>query len=111
MAVTFSAGSRLIFVTGQIATDGAGNVVCEGDPAGQTRVVFERIEAILSEAGADLSDLVSLTIYLSDLANFDAVSRIRNEIVGSPAPSSTLLEVSALAEKGCLVEISGVAAK
>ncbi len=103
-------GAKLVFVTGQVATDAEGNVLCPNDPAGQTRVVFERIEAVLAEAGGDLSSLVSITIFLTDLAHFKAVSGTRNEILGEIAPSSTLVQVAGLVETGCLVEINAVGA-
>lgn len=111
VAVDLAPSSRLVFVTGQVATDSEGTVLCQGDPAGQTHVVFDRIAAILAEAGAELGDLVSLVVYLPDLSHFHAVSSVRNERLGAHAPSSTLVEVSRLVEAGCLVEISGVAAR
>jgi 2-iminobutanoate/2-iminopropanoate deaminase len=110
MAVSIPTLSRLVFVTGQVATDYDGNVLCRDDPAEQTRIVFDRIAAVLSEAGGDLSHLLSLTIYVTDLAHFAAVSATRNRILHQSAPASTLVHVAGLVEAGCLVEISGIAA-
>ncbi|GIF15713.1 RidA family protein [Actinoplanes teichomyceticus] len=104
------AGASLVFVSGQVATDDAGVVLCPDDPGGQTRVVFARIADVLAEAGATLADIVSVTIYLTDVAaHFTAVSAVRNELLPEPPPASVLVEVSRLAEPGCLVEISAVA--
>jgi 2-iminobutanoate/2-iminopropanoate deaminase len=110
IAVTLGAGSRLVFVSGQIATAHDGTVLAPGDAAGQAEIVFERISQVLARAGGDLSNLTSLVIYLTDvIGDFAAVSGVRNRVLAAPAPSSTLVEVSRLAEPGCLVEISGTA--
>lgn len=102
--------TSLIFVSGQVATDGAGRVLCPDDPAGQTRIVFDRISAVLAQAGGGLEALVAVTIYVADLSHFAAISGVRNKMLGTRAPASTLVQVAGLVEKGCLVEISGVAA-
>lgn len=110
IAVGVPAGARLVFVSGQVATDDTGTVLCPDDAGGQATVVFDRIAEVVSSSGASLSDLVSLVIYLVDVRrDFAAVSAVRNTVLGEPAPASTLVEVSRLAEPGCLVEISAVA--
>lgn len=108
IAVPLSAG-RMVFVTGQVATDAHSNVLCPNDPAGQTRVVFERIAAVLKQAGGTLDDLVSITIYVTDLNHFKAISGTRDDVLKNATPSSTLVQVAGLVETGCLVEISGTA--
>ena len=109
ISVAISPGDRLLFISGQVASDSAGKTVFPGDPAGQTGYVFEKIEHLLVEAGGGLRDLVSLIIYLTDMANFEVVSSVRNRVLAEPAPTSTLLEVSGLALADHLVEISAVA--
>jgi enamine deaminase RidA (YjgF/YER057c/UK114 family) len=101
---------ELVFVSGQVAIDDAGRLLHPDDPAGQAEAVFDRIEAVLGQAGLGLADLASLTIYLLDLpANFAAVSAVRNRRLSQPGPSSAFVGVAALVEAGCLVEISGIA--
>jgi enamine deaminase RidA (YjgF/YER057c/UK114 family) len=108
--VAVPAGTGLVFVSGQVATDDQGRVQAPGDAGAQTRVVFRRIEQVLAAAGGALADLVSLTIYLTDVRrDFPAVSAVRNEVLADPPPASVLVQVAALAETGCVVEISGVA--
>jgi 2-iminobutanoate/2-iminopropanoate deaminase len=108
--VPVPAGGSLIFVSGQVATDDQGKVLAADDPGGQARLVFERIAQVLAPAGASLADLVSVTIFLTDVAaDFAAVSAVRNEVLSEPPPASVLVEVSHLAEPGCLVEIAGIA--
>ncbi|GLZ37111.1 RidA family protein [Actinokineospora sp. NBRC 105648] len=110
VAVDVGPGSRLVFVSGQVATDDTGAVLHPGDAGGQAEVVFTRIAEVLAEAGATPADLVSVVVYLTDVVrDFGAVSTVRNRVLGDPAPASTLVEVARLAESGCLVEISGIA--
>jgi enamine deaminase RidA (YjgF/YER057c/UK114 family) len=99
----------LLFISGQVAKDSAGNPVAVGDPAGQTEAVFDCLESILVAAGGTVGDLVSLVIHLVDMAHFSVVSPVRNSRLGSPPPTSTLVETSRLARPEFLVEVSGVA--
>ena len=111
VAVAVPAGTRLVFVSGQVATDEHGRVTAPDDAGRQAEVAFDRIGQVLATPGGGLSDVVSLVIYLVDVSrDFTAVSAVRNRILGEPAPASTLVEVSRLVEPGCRVEISAVAA-
>ena len=96
--------SYMIFVTGQIAQDKDGNVVCE-DIEGQTEYVFERISDILKEGNASLDDVIKAQIFLTDIKDFSKVSPIRNKYFVNSKPVSTLVEVSNLVRNGCKIEI------
>lgn len=102
-------GKSLLFISGQVASDEQGRVLGGGDPGRQAAVVFEHIEAILKASGGSLADLVSVVIYVTDMANFAAISKVRNAVLHDPPPASTLVEVSRLAVAEHLVEISGIA--
>ena len=102
--------SEMIFVTGQIAQDSQGNLVCE-DIEGQTEYVFEQIQKILNGAGSSLDDVVKAQIFLTDISDFSKVSPIRNKYFANSKPVSTLVEVNALVRKGCKIEIEVVAIK
>jgi 2-iminobutanoate/2-iminopropanoate deaminase len=99
----------MLFISGQVASDADGDLIGGSDAARQTEAVFERLRAVLRQCGADLGDLVSVTIFLADMRDLAAVSEVRNRLVGEPPPASTLVEVSKLAEPGRLVEINGIA--
>jgi reactive intermediate/imine deaminase len=103
--------SYLIFTTGQIALDNQGQVVSPDDVAGQAEYVFASLEKILSEAGASLHDAVKATIYVTDMADFAAISAVRNKYFAESEPVSTLVQVSALVKPECKVEIEVVAVK
>ncbi|WFU25154.1 RidA family protein [Bradyrhizobium sp. CB1717] len=109
ISVSISPGDRMVFISGQVSSDAAGETVSVGDPAGQARYVFEKIEHLLVEAGGIMEDIVSLVIYLTDMENFEAISEVRNKVLTEPPPSSTLVEVSRLAVTDHLVEISAIA--
>ncbi|MFJ1649776.1 RidA family protein [Streptomyces sp. NPDC088258] len=111
LCLSLTPGTQLVFFSGQVATDDRGTVMSPGDAGPQARAVFQRIAHVLAEAGGTLADLVAVTIHLTDIArDFPAVSAVRDEVLAVPPPASVLVEVSALAEKGCVVEISGIAA-
>lgn len=101
---------EMIFVTGQIAQDKNGNVVCE-DIEGQTEYVFECIQKILKEADSSLDDVVKAQIFLTDINDFSKVSPIRNKYFANSKPVSTLVEVNSLVKKGCKIEIEVIAIK
>lgn len=104
-----SSADRWIFISGQVSTDAQGHLLGPGDAGRQAEVVFERLAQVLAEAGATLTNLVNLVIYLVDRRDFKAVSSVRDRLLSTPAPASTLVIVSELVEEGCLVEISATA--
>lgn len=102
-------GKSLLFISGQVASDENGKAIGPGDPALQTEYVFQKIRAVLKEAGGDLEDLASVVIYVKSIDDFPAISGVRNKYLATARPSSTLVEVSRMALDEVLVEISGVA--
>jgi 2-iminobutanoate/2-iminopropanoate deaminase len=104
-------GATLLFVTGQLAVDAGGNAVAPGDVTAQTEFVFQLIGAILAEAGMDFDDVVRAQTYLTDMADFEKFSAVRNRYFGRSRPASTLLEVKGLAKQECVVEIEVTAVK
>lgn len=100
-----------VFVTGQIAMDSNGNVVCPGDIAGQAEFIFQNIEKILNEGGATLDDVVKAQIFLTDMTLFSKVSPVRNKYFSKSQPVSTMLEVNKMVKEGCMLEIEVIAMK
>jgi enamine deaminase RidA (YjgF/YER057c/UK114 family) len=108
-AVRVEAGP-LLFVSGQVAWDRAFDVVAPGDGAGQARQVFSNLKAVLAEYGADLSDVVRVTVYVTSLSWFDELAKIREELFPGDGPASTIIEVSSLVDPELLIEVDAVAA-
>ncbi len=100
---------NLVFVSGCAAIDGDNRLVGEGDLAAQTRKVLQNLQAALRHAGADFSDVLKVTVFMTDISRRAEVNELRKEFFGSAYPASTLIEVSALALPGMEVEIEAVA--
>jgi aryl-alcohol dehydrogenase-like predicted oxidoreductase/enamine deaminase RidA (YjgF/YER057c/UK114 family) len=88
-------GERIL-VSGTTATNGAGQVVCAGDPAGQTVFILDKIAASLAAVGGSLSDIVRTRVYLKNADDWEPVSRIHGRYFGEIRPANTLLEVARL---------------
>jgi 2-iminobutanoate/2-iminopropanoate deaminase len=99
----------LLFVSGLVAVDGAGQLVGGDDVVAQARQVFENMRKILTTAGCGFQDVVKVTIFLTDVDDRPRINPVRQEVFGSTRPASTLVEVPRLALAGAKVEIEAVA--
>jgi reactive intermediate/imine deaminase len=99
----------LLFVSGCAPLDSEGKLVADGDVTAQTRKVLENLGLALRYAGADFGDVLKVTVYLTDIAYRAEANVVRQEFFGDALPASTLVEVSALAIPGMLIEIEAVA--
>ena len=102
-------GGRTVWLGGQVAVaDDAGKSLA-GDFEGQVRQVFKLINATLEKAGGKLSDMVQMTVFITDVRNGDRLTEIRREIFGDNFPGSALITITALANPDAKVEIQGYA--
>ena len=99
----------LLYVSGCPPFDADGKVVGVGDVAAQTRQVLNNMLDILHAAGAEMKDVLKVTVYLTDVNDRKLINPVRKEFFGGARPASTLIEVSALADPEMLVEIEAVA--
>ncbi|HET9141598.1 RidA family protein [Actinophytocola sp.] len=106
-SMTRVAQGPLLFVAGQTPAMPGGQVPPGAGP--QTRVVLDKIAALLAEHGAGWPQVVKLTYYLRDLADLDAVRAALLERLPEPRPTATLVEISGLVDERFLVEIDAVA--
>ena len=95
----------LIIVSGIQAPKGENQKVVTEDVEEQTRLVFEDISKILQQAGATLGDVVKAVTYLTDMDDFDKISKIRAEYFKNAMPVSTLIEVNRMTRDGAKIEI------
>jgi len=108
--VVDSPGGRIIYISGQVPLDPAGQLVGEGDVAAQARQVFQNLSAALEAAGASWSDVVKLGFFVVDVSQMDSVRPVRDGYVNTrEPPASTLIEVSQLFRDDVLVEVDAVA--
>ena len=108
-AILCSGSRRTLYISGLTSRDASGAVVGEGDYAAQTRQICENLKATVEAAGGSLSDLVSVTVFVVDIEQFDAIHRVRREYFPKEPPASTMVQVSRLVEKKCLIEINAIA--
>ncbi|WP_410876995.1 RidA family protein [Nocardia sp. A7] len=95
----------LIYVSGQAGIDERGHTVSE-DFLTQGRQAFANIGRVLAQAGADLTDVVKVGIFVTDMAaNLDNIIALRGEFLSEPYPADTLLEVSSLAQPDWQIEV------
>jgi enamine deaminase RidA (YjgF/YER057c/UK114 family) len=99
----------VITVAGTTASGADGKVLHPGDAGPQTRVILDRIAAALQSLGASLNDVVETRVYVTDIAQWEAVGRVHGEIFGAIKPATTLVEVSRLIDPAIVVEISAMA--
>lgn len=94
-----------IYVSGVQAPKDENDKVITDDVEEQTRLVFESIALILSQAGATLDDVIKAVIYITDMADFEKISPIRAEFFKNSMPVSTLVEVNRMTRDGAKIEI------
>ena len=100
---------NLVFVGGTTTTTPEGVVEAEGDAYLQTKIVLQKIEHALEKAGAKLSEVHRVRIYVTDITRAQEYMRAYSEFFKAIKPVITMAEVSALARPAHLVEIEAEA--
>lgn len=99
----------LVFLSGQIPLDPASMEIVGGDFEARTRQVFDNLKAVAEASGGNLDQIVKLTVYLTDLANFATVNEVMADYFSEPYPARAALGVAAL-PKGADVEAEAILA-
>jgi enamine deaminase RidA (YjgF/YER057c/UK114 family) len=98
----------IIEVAGTTAVDN-GNVVGLNDAYFQTKVVLQKIEKALIEAGASLKDVVRTRMFVTDISQWEKIGKAHGEFFRVIKPVTTMVEVKALIDPEMLVEIEATA--
>jgi enamine deaminase RidA (YjgF/YER057c/UK114 family) len=99
-------GDRVVVSgTAPIWPDGS----CPDDAGAQARRCLEIIDAALTEAGASMTNVVRTRMFLTDVADADAVGRVHGEVFGQVRPAATMVVVAALLDPRWKVEIEAEA--
>jgi 2-iminobutanoate/2-iminopropanoate deaminase len=99
---------NLLFISGQVPLDPATGEVVEGDITVQTRRVLDNVKAILTEAGADFSNVVKTTVFLKDMNDFVPMNRVYAQYYPENCPARSAVQVGRL-PKDVSVEIETIA--
>jgi reactive intermediate/imine deaminase len=99
----------LVFLSGQIPLDPTTMGVVDGDFEARARQVFDNLKAVAEAAGGDLNQVVKLTVFLTDLANFATVNSVMEDYFEPPFPARAAVGVAAL-PKGVDVEADAILA-
>ncbi len=102
-------GGKTVWLAGEVALKDESGKSLVGDFEGQTRAIFASIEKTLAQHQAKLSDIVYMTVYITDARYGDKFVEIRKEIFKKDFPASTLVTVSGLSTPPMLIEVSAVA--
>ena len=100
---------NMLFIAGQVALDGSGQLVGEGDMKAQVQQVLKNLETVLSSQGADFRHVVKINIFTTDVDAFREASEVRQRYFRGNPPASTLVEIKRLARPQFLVEIEAIA--
>ena len=100
---------RTLYISGQAGMDGDGKVVGEGDIGAQTEQTLRNIAAVLRSAGGTFDDIVSVTVFVTDMSGLAKIHEVRRKFFKPPYPASTLVEVKSLVDPRLMIEINAVA--
>ena len=100
---------RLVFVSGQGATDPATGQLAGADAETQTEQCLKNVEAILKAAGTDLQHVLRCGVFLIDMHEFSKMNAVYQRMFGDHRPARTTSQAAALPGEGLRVEIDCIA--
>jgi 2-iminobutanoate/2-iminopropanoate deaminase len=102
---------RLVFVSGQDATNPETGDLAGDDIESQTEQCLKNVQAILEAAGSSLTHVLRCGVFLTDMADFTKMNSVYARMFGNHRPARTTVQVSALPHEGLRVEIDAIAYK
>jgi 2-iminobutanoate/2-iminopropanoate deaminase len=99
----------LLFISGQAAIDERGRIVGVGDFEAQAKQTFENLDRVLHAGGSSLRNVIKVTIFLTDMTNFDRIVELRGQWFTAPYPADTIVEVRSLYSPDAMIEIEAIA--
>lgn len=100
-------GGKTVYLSGQIGLEPATGELISENFEGQVRQAFTNLEAVVKEAGANLSDIVKLNLFLTDLSRFASANAIMAELIPQPFPARSTIGVASL-PKGAQFEVEAI---
>lgn len=108
-AISVEAQGKLVFISGMTARKADGTIAGIGDIEAQARQVCENIKAAVEAAGGTMDDICRVDVYVRNMEHFETIHKVRREYFKSPAPASTMVEVSKFTSPDYLIEINAIA--
>ena len=105
-----TATDDLVFTAGQVALTPEGELLDDADVATQTEQALENVAAVLEAGGSNLADALKVTVYLADIADFEAMNEAYGAFFAADPPARSAIEVGSL-PAGMAVEIEAVGAR
>jgi enamine deaminase RidA (YjgF/YER057c/UK114 family) len=102
-------GGKIAWLAGQTAGQDAQGRSLAGDFDGQSREIFRLLGETLKQAGGELKDMVTMTVFITDARYGTRLTELRREIFGDDFAASALITVTGLARPELLIEIQGIA--
>jgi len=104
-----SEGGRTVYLAGQTTLTDESGANIAGNFDSQARTIFKFLDKTLQRAGGSLKNMVTMTVFITDVRNGDRFVEIRKEMFpDGDFPASALITVSALARPGMMIEIQGI---
>lgn len=102
---------NLIFISGQAAVDGSGEIVGIGDFDAQVEQVMANVAHVLETAGSSIEQIFKVTIFVTDMKYYPSILELRRKYFKPPYPADTIVEVGALAMPDFMLELEAIALK
>ncbi|MPZ45736.1 MAG: RidA family protein [Betaproteobacteria bacterium] len=99
----------LLFISGQAGAGEDGKIV-DGGFRSQGEQAFANLRRVLEAGGSSLNDIIKVTIFVTDMGNFQEVVELRRKFFTEPYPADTIAEIKALYDPAALIEIEAIAA-
>lgn len=107
------ASGRVLFLAGQTGMDATGAIAAPGDLVAQFAQAIANLQAVVTQAGGTMTDVVKLNLYVTDKnlykANLKPIGQAYRAVFGKHYPAMTLVEVKSLFDDEALIEIEGMA--
>ena len=100
----------LVFTSGQLPLDPATGTIVNGDIQAQAKQALANVQAIIEGAGLTLDDVLKVSVFLTDIADFAKVNEVYQAVFSQNCPARSCFQVSAL-PKGAAIEIEAIAGK
>ncbi len=87
---------QFLFVSGQLPINPENGEMVDGDIAARAEQVFNNVAAIVKSAGGSMADIVKVTLFLTDMGDFQQVNEVYSQVFQGPYPARSAVQVAAL---------------